>query len=218
MPQFNERRRKFIGKGIGMVAALALSGIIDFQVKASEMPFFITTHGFNGSSDSGLMGELNYFLAEQQIPFEALNLPGGMTPNREQWDDLILRAVRRAPKPPTLVGYSLSVPSAINAASNESIERLVTWSGRRLMPELPSNFSLAYFYDKEINLTKLSENTPDGRLVVHSRDDGRVKFEENADQLGDQLGADKYFVNGFGHFENPSHALFIPCAHRVIFG
>ena len=193
-------------------------------IHGKEIPYVITGHGINGSSTSGIIGSLNGFLRQNDIPFAGLDLPGGMNPDREVWKDQIHQAIIRSPKPPKLLLYSLSGLPGLEAASlpDSQLDSLATLSIRKIKPSLPIDFPwhLADFYlnsNVRVDIPQLIENTPNGRLVTHSEDDGVVWFQGNAPELVDQIKADRFFVNGMGHFDQPlSKGIFEQIARKIV--
>ncbi len=198
-------RRRFLAVGSGAVGGLLVATNFDIQpVHAQEKPYVIALHGYNGTTESGFIGSLSNFLTEQSIPYETPLLPGGLQPNRDEWESIIRDRISNAPRKPILVAYSLSVIAALGALSQKNVEvaKLSTVSGRKIRPSLPVEFpdTLTDFYGGGVNVDQIRRNAVD-RLVVHSRDDTVVRFEGNAQQLAEQLDARTYFVDGMGHFD-----------------
>lgn len=198
-------RRQFLAAGSGVVGGLLAATYFDIQPsQAQEKPYVIALHGYNGTTESGFIGSLSNFFVEQGIPFETPLLPGGLQPNRDEWESIIGDRISNSPKRPVVVAYSLSVIAALGALSYRGLEvaKLRTVSGRKIRPSLPLEFpaTLVDFYGGGVNIEQIKKNATD-RLVIHSRDDTVVGFEGNALQLAEQLDARTYFVDGMGHFD-----------------
>lgn len=218
-------RRGFIGLGFGAAAALFLPNSLEnSNAQTFQKPYVIALHGYNGTTTGGFIGNLAAYLDLMNIPYETPLLPGGMNPDRDEWEGIIISRIKKVRQEyPTvkLVPYSLSVVAALGALSNEGVEvdSLATISGRKIHPALPLDFpsNLERFYGGGVNAEKVIKNTHTNILVVHSEDDGVVWFENNAKQLAEQLRAKTLFVNGMGHFDQPvSKGMFELQARKIV--
>jgi predicted alpha/beta hydrolase family esterase len=199
-------RRTALAVGGSVVAYSLLPNFsVNQVVEAQEKPYVIALHGYNGSTTSGFIGGLKNYLNSRGVECETPELPGEMNPNRDEWEDIILKRIQMAPRPPILVAYSLSVIAALGVLSNPGVEveKFRSVSGRKIRPALPNGFpkNLADFYGGGVNPDQIIKNSFGGRLVIHSRDDQVVGFENNAQELASQLQAETYFVDGMGHFD-----------------
>lgn len=177
------------------------------QTGPSVKPRVITLHGYNGSPENGFIAAINKYLVSQDYRVESPQLPGSADPSREVWEEIIAGKIGNSPEPPIVIAYSLSVIAALGALSRDGVTaaKLITVSGRRIQPGLPSGFpsNLARFYGGGVDRGNIIKNTLQGRVVVHSKDDTVVTFENNAEQLAEQIQARKLFVEGYGHFTEP---------------
>lgn len=205
-PRFTRRTALKVG-GFLLGGVFLPNYLSPTAAQAQEKPYVIALHGYNGTTEAGFIGGLKQFLKEREIAYETPLLPGGMNPDREEWEDIIKKRIIQSPQPPVIVAYSLSVIAALGVLSQEGVEiaKLRTVSGRKIRPALPIEFpsNLVDFYGGGVNIEQIKKNTSD-RMVIHSRDDTVVWFDGNAPQLAEQLDARTYFVDGMGHFDQPA--------------
>lgn len=170
----------------------------------------IFVHGYTASSRADWYPAIRPELDKLGVDYSIPDLPGGEHPHSADWIGIIKQEVEKTDKSVVLVGHSLGTRAVllyldkyqkpvdtvilISPVSNE------VSNGKRL-----GGKAFPDFYKYKINLQQINK-LADKFVVMHSRDDDVLDYEEHGVSLARELGVDLITFEHSGHFCDPRNA------------
>lgn len=169
----------------------------------------IFVHGHTSSSRKDWYPKLAKELDKLKVDYAMPDFPGGKAPRSKDWIAAIEREVRSADKPVVLVGHSLGTRAILLYldASGQKVDTVILIAAPDNEVQKGRNREeggLADFFEHELDLSKLRKSA-NKYIVVHSRDDGVVDYEEGV-RVANGLKAELITHENRAHMSAPSTA------------
>lgn len=171
-------------------------------------------HGLNSSPNKAWRPWLMQELAKKDIYACALPMPGGETPNCEDWIETIKKEI--GPKDEVyLVGHSLGARGVLRyleKVTGNAIKGVVIVAGRFGKPE---SQGLESFYDKPLDFQKI-KTACESFVVIHGDNDPNIPYDD-AVKMAENLGCKLITIHGGGHLSGRAKWMELPEASDALF-
>ena len=172
----------------------------------------IFVHGYTASSKVNWYPDISKELDKLGVDYSIPDFPGGEHPQNRDWLEILNREVRAADKPIVLVGHSLGTRAILLylEKTQQKVDTVILIAPPGNKSEKWKKYSeggVADFFIYDIDLEKLKAfaNT---FIVVHSKDDSSVPYEEGVD-IANALNAKLVTFEDKDHLSSPENATHI---------
>ena len=172
----------------------------------------IFVHGYTASSKVNWYPNISKELDKLGVDYSIPDFPGGEHPKNKDWLEIIDREVKATDKPIVLVGHSLGTRAILLhlEKTQQKVDTAILIAPPGNKSEKWKKYSeggVADFFEYNINLEKLTELVHTF-IVVHSRDDSSVPYEEGVD-IANALNAKLITYEDRDHMSAPENATYV---------
>lgn len=166
----------------------------------------IFVHGYTASSKVNWYPNISKELDKMVVDYSIPDFPGGRNPHSKEWLDLLSEEIRKTNKPIVLIGHSLGTRAILLYLDKFqlAVDVVILIAPPSENEKRREDGLLANFFDYDIDLPGL-KNLADRFIVIHSKDDSVVPYEEGV-EIAEKLDAELITFEDKDHMSEPENA------------
>lgn len=169
----------------------------------------VFVHGYTSSSKADWYPAIRKLLDAHHIDYVIPDLPGGTHPQANEWLEKLHNIIIKINKPLVLVGHSLGTRTVLLYLEKyqpkvKKVFLIAAFNNNTSNATRNDGETYPDFFEHKINLEKI-KLLVDNFIVMHSRDDSSIPYEQGV-EIASDLGAKLITFENKDHFCDPENA------------